>query len=190
MMNSGRIAIGFVIIVMLAGMLTLKTVTMPSAFAATNENESTTASVTVNGFVSITLFNGSITFPNVDPDSSDTPATNNPMVVQIDPATNVDVMAYINGSNFISGAYSFNIPNMSVNATLTGTATGNASYVDSRGLYGTVPSWVFNETSPAGAGKNETMGHYISVPAAQTPAAYVANVRICVQQTSATIACA
>ena len=190
-MNSGRIAIGFVIIVMLAGMLALKTVTMPSAFAATAENESTSASVTVNGFVSVTLFNGSVTFPNVDPGVNQTAANNNPMHIQVDPTTNVDVNVYLNGSQFIDGSSNtFEVGNMSLNISVTGTGTGNTSYTDSRGVYQTVPFWLFDETSPAGTGKNESLYHYISVPAAQTPNAYTAQIRICAQQDSAVISCA
>lgn len=189
-MNSGRIAIGLVLIVMLAGMLVLKTVTMPSAFAAVNDNESTTASVTVNGIVSTTAFVGAgISFPNTDAGTSNVAASTQP-ILQIDGITNVDVMVYTNATNFTGGGYGFLVENMTINVTTTGTATDNSSCNTGWGcVYKQAPVWVLNETAPLGTAKNETLGHFISIPAGQYPTTYTSSVTWCTQQQSATIDC-
>jgi biopolymer transport protein ExbD len=185
-MNSGRIAIGLLIILAFAIMLMVKTTTLPNAYAASNSNQSTTASVTVNGFVSITLTGGTITFGNLDPGVNDSRATNAPLLVRVDNATNVPVMGYINGSVFTDGgSNSFVVGNMKLNITGNSTAI-NASCNTARCSYTLTPSWVFNETAPLGTGhKGEYFWNYISVPEGQAPTTYNANVRICGQQTGA-----
>ena len=189
-MKSGRIAIGLVIILALAVMFLAKTATLPSAYAATNENESTTATVTVNGFVSITLFNVSISFPNMDPGQNATGATNNAQTIQVDPSTNVDVMIYVNGSAFSGSGYSFGVGNMSLNiSNTTGTVKTNASCHTSRCRYQPAPIWLYNETASPGVGRNDSVAHFIDIPTGQQPTSYTAGVRICAQQTSATISC-
>lgn len=188
-MNSGRITIGLLIILAFSIMFMVKTTTLPNAYAATNANQSTTASVTVNGFVSTTLYNTPINFPAVDPGANDTQATalqGAPLSIQVDNATTVDVMGYLNGSIFNSTAGTFTVGNMSMN--MTGNATiFNTSCTTSRCRYTTNPSWIFNETAPAGTGhKSERLWHHLDVPTAQAPGGYASNVRICVMQISAT----
>jgi hypothetical protein len=188
-MNSGRIALSILFILALAVMLMLKTTTMPSGYAATSQNQSTTASVTVNGFVSATLFKTPITFPSLDPGVNNTPASNNNMTIQIDGSTNTGTMIYLNGSDFVYTSYSFKLANMSYNVTASATGTANTSCTTTRCRYGTVPTWFFNETA-ASLPKNNTVGDYIDIPTSQTPGAYSGNVRICVQQQDSTIYCA
>ena len=188
-MNSGRIAIGFVIILTLAVMMLAETAMMPTGYAATNENETTTAAVTVNGFVSITLFKAPISFPSVDPNTANTPASNNNFTIQIDETTNAPTMVFLNGSQFVYTSYNFNVANMSLNVTGSGTATANSSCSGTlRCRYSIVPFWLLNDTA-ASLPKNNTVGHYIDIPTSQTPGAYQANVRVCAQQQAATNEC-
>jgi hypothetical protein len=187
-MNSGRIAIGLMIIIVLASMMMLRTATMPSAYAATNDNETTTATVTVNGFVSTTMFNTPIAFPNVDPNSVQTPATTQP-ILQIDGVTNVGVRTYVNATNFTGAGAYFAMGNLTMNVTVTGTGVANTSCDTSRCNYRAAMIFVFNETAPLGTAKNTTLAHYISVPAGQTPTSYTSNVKWCTEQIGGSFNC-
>jgi hypothetical protein len=184
-MKSGRIAIGLLIILAFAIMFMVKTTTLPNAYAATNANQSTTASVTVNGFVSITLVGGAVTFGALDAGANDSSATNAPLIVQVDNATNVPVSCFMNGSNFSGGGYQFDVSQMKLN--ITGNSSNvNASCGTARCSYSRFPALAFNETAPAGTGnKGEYFWHYVSVPSGQSAATYSANIRVCAQQTGA-----
>jgi len=190
-MKSGRIAIGLLIILAFAIMFMIKTTTLPNVYAATYANQSTTASVTVNGFVSVTLQNTPINFPALDPGTNNTPATanqGNPLIVRVDNATTVAVMGYLNGSVFTDGgSNSFTVGNMTLNITGNATILNTSCSGSNRCSYTLNASWVFNETAPLGTGhKGESFWHYISIPQVQAPAGYSSNVRVCVMQVSAT----
>jgi hypothetical protein len=97
-------------------------------------------------------------------------------------------MLYLNGSQFVYTSYNFNVENMTYNVTASGTGTANTSCTTARCRYDTFPMWILNDTA-ASLPKNNTVGHYIDIPTGQTPGAYSANVRVCVQQQQATVEC-
>jgi hypothetical protein len=188
-MNSGRIALSMILILVLSIMLLAKTTTMPSGYAASNSNQTATASVTVNGWVSITLYNQPITFGSMDQGTNNSPATNNNFTIQIDPTTNIGVMVYVNASNFTMASGNFNPGNMTYNVTGSGTGAVNTSCTgNNRCAWSLFPSWVFNDTAVS-LPKNNTVGDYISIPVGQTQGAYGSNLRVCAQQTQATNDC-
>mgnify|MGYP001375858731 CR=1 FL=1 len=189
-MNSGRIAIGFIIIMALAGMMFLRTSVMPSGYAASSVINSTTASVTVNGVVEVTIQNAAIAFGGLDSGISNSAATNNPLNISFGANTNVNVKTYINGSaTFNATSSSFAIGNMTFNATTSATGGVNASCSTARCNYRYAPFFVLNETAPLGTAKNASIYHYISVPAGQLPGPYTGSVRICTEQDGASTAC-
>ncbi len=189
-MNSGRIAIGFIIIMALAGMMFLRTSVMPSGYAASSVTNSTTASVTVNGVVEVTIQNAPVAFGGLDAGISNSAATNNPMNISFGGNTNVNVKMYINGSATFNGTgSSFAIGNMTFNATTSATGGVNASCLTARCNYRYAPFFVLNETAPLGTAKNASIFHYISVPAGQTPTTYSASIRVCTEQDVASTAC-
>jgi len=181
-MNSGRIAIGLVIIIALVAMLVFKTSTMPAGYAATSVINATSASVSVNGVVDVLLLNAPIAFGSLDPNTAGTAATVNPMYVNYTALTNVDVETYLNGSNFTATGSYFAIGNMSYNVTVSATGTANTSCTTARCRYTTAPRFVFNETAPIGVSKNASVFHYIDVPSGQLATAYSASIRVCTEQ--------
>jgi hypothetical protein len=185
-MNSGRIAIGLVIIIALAAMLVFKTSTMPAGYAATSVINATSASVTVNGMVEVLIQNAPVTFGALDPGITNSAATNNPMNVTFTGNTNVGVETYLNGSRFEQGANNFLVPNMSYNVSVSGTGIANTSCSTARCRYGTVPAFVFNETAPLSVAKNASIYHYIDIPSGQAPDTYTGGIRVCTEMVGVT----
>jgi len=187
-MNSGRIAIGLVIIIALAAMLVFKTSTMPAGYAATSNVSATTASVTVNGVVEVVLLNAPVTFGSTDPNTFGTAATNNPMYVNYTQNTNVNIETYLNSSaNFIGSGNYFNASNMSYNVTNSSTGYANTTCWGARCRYTTTPRFVFNETAPLGTAKNASVYHYVDVPIGQVPATYQVSIRVCTEMIGVTL---
>jgi hypothetical protein len=187
-MNSGRITLGFLLIVIISVGFFFSVAKMPSAYAATSMNQTTSAQVIVNGFVSVTLFNVPIYFSGTDPGTNNSAANATggfPMIVQVDPITNAFIWAYLNASNFTSGTNGFTTANMSFNVTRSATAFANSS-CNISGVapcnYSLTPVFVFNETARMGAGANSSVYNWISIPTAQAPGTYTNLVRICVNQ--------
>jgi len=188
-MNSGRITLGFLLIVLVAMGLFFGLAKMPSAYAATNANVTTYASVLVNGFVSVTLFQVPILFPAMDPGANNTPANASngwPMIFQVDGTTNTACQIYLNATNFniSAGGYFFGVTNLSFNVTKSATATANASCATPTYpcRYDLIPSFLLNETARLGASANSSVYNWISIPSAQVPGVYTNNVRVCVNQ--------
>jgi len=184
-MNSGRIALGFIIIAIIAMGFLFSVAKMPSSYAVTSVINATTAQVIVNGLVSTTLFGVPIFFSGMDPGATNQAANTTggfPMIVQIDGTTNTDVNVYINGTNF-AGAGSFNVGNMSYNVTANNSGGGNATCVGVGGCkYSTLWGWAFNETARSGTARNSTIHHWMSIPAVQLPGTYTNNVAVCTRQ--------
>jgi len=186
-MNSGRIAIGLVIIIALAAMLVFKTSTMPAGYAATSVINATSASVTVNGVVDVLLQNAPVTFGSLDSGIANSAATNNPLNVTFTGNTNVNVETYINGSNFTATAGFFAIGNMSYNVTNSSTGYANTTCSTARCRYTIAPRFVFNETAPLGVPKNASIYHYIDVPSGQAPDTYTGSIRVCTEMIGVTV---
>jgi len=187
-MNSGRIAIGLVIIIALVAMLVFKTSTMPAGYAATSVINATSASVTVNGVVEVVLLNAPVTFPNSDPNTAGIAASNNPMYVNYTQNTNVNIETYLNSSaNFIGSGNYFNASNMSYNVTVSATGTANTTCGTARCRYATQPRFVFNETAPLGTAKNASVYHYVDIPIGQVPATYQVSIRVCTEMVGVTV---
>ena len=186
-MNSGRIAIGLVIIIALVAMLVFKTSTMPAGYAATSVINATSASVTVNGVVEVVLLNAPVAFGGLDAGTVNNPASSTPMYVNYTQNTNVNVETYINGSNFTATAGYFAPGNMSYNVTVSATGTANATCATARCRYTLTPRFVFNETAPLGTAKNASIYHYIDVPAGQAPDTYTGSIRVCTEMVGVTV---
>jgi len=186
-MNSGRIALGFIIIAIIAMGFLFSVAKMPSSYAATSMINATTAQVIVNGLVSTTLFGVPIFFSGMDPGTTNQAANTTggfPMIIQIDGVTNVAVNAYLNGTNF-GGAGSFNVGNMSYNVSAGNAGGGNASCVATGSChYSTVWAFAFNETARSGTARNSSLYHWMSIPAVQLPGTYTNNVAVCTKQTT------
>jgi len=135
----------------------------------------TWASVTVNEYISATLFNVSIDFGSLDPGTVNQPAKNNPMVVQVGGETNVNYNITLNGtSNFVGGAYSFSISNLSFNTTQYATLTPYELNVEKIAYS--------NRPAPVGTPVNESIWHFISVPPGQIAGTYTANITVVVKK--------
>ena len=186
-MNSGRIAIGLVIIIALVAMLVFKTSTMPAGYAATSVINATSASVTVNGVVEVLLQNAPVTFGSLDSGTTNNLATNNPLNVTFTGNTNVNIETYINGSNFTATAGYFAIGNMSYNVTNSSTGYANTTCSTARCRYATQPRFVFNETAPLGVPKNASIYHYLNIPSGQAPDTYTGGIRVCTEMIGVTL---
>ena len=167
-------------------MLVFKTTMMPTVYAANNMTNATSASVTVNGFVDVTIQNAPVTFGPLNPGTVGTAANNSPMNITYTILTNVPVETYLNGSVFTDGGTnSFLVGNLSFNVTVSATGLANGSCNTSRCRYTLTPMFVFNETAPSGGlPKNASVYHYIDIPSGQAPAAYTAQLRVCTEQLS------
>lgn len=120
--------------------------------------QSTSATVTVNEFISVSLTSGyPVTFGSVDP-SVTTDATNDPLVVTVGSETNVNynITTKTNQTNFVSGGNTFAVGAMTQSTTDEG---GETAYTTTAAtVYG-------NQAVPAA----KSIYHEITVPAA-TPA--------------------
>jgi len=187
-MNSGRITLGFLITAIIVTTLLFGIAKMPTAYAASNYNASTTSKVIVNGFVSITLTGVPIYFSAMDPGTPNAAANSSggwPMGVQVDGATNVGVDVYMNGSQFVSGGNNFGIGMMHFNVTNSSTAWAknvtcyNPTYPCN---YTLTPIAIFNETARLGTPAITSIYNWITVPSGQAPGTYTNNVKVCAQQ--------
>ena len=186
-MNSGRIAIGLVIIIALAAMLVFKTSMLPAGYAATSVINATSASVTVNGVVDVVLLNAPVAFGGLDSGTTNNPASPTPMYVNYTGNTNVNVETYINGSNFTATAGYFAIGNMSYNVTNSSTGYANTTCSTARCRYTLTPRFVFNETAPLGVPKNASIYHYLNIPSGQAPDTYTGGIRVCTEMIGVTL---
>ncbi|MCW1297988.1 MAG: hypothetical protein OH333_04295 [Candidatus Parvarchaeota archaeon] len=140
-------------------------------------NQTTSASVTVNEYISATLSNIPIDFGSLDPGTTNQPATNNPLLVQVGAETNVEYNITLNGTtNFVSGGNSFSVGNLSYNTTEITTPTPYELNVEKNAYT--------NEPCPCGTQADRNVWHYISVPAGQVAGAYSANIKITVKKST------
>ena len=186
-MNGGRITLGFLLIVLVAMGLFFGLAKVPSAYAATWANQTTSAQVIVNGFVSVTLFQVPIYFSALDPGTSNQAANATggwPMIVQVDGTTNVGCQVYLNATNFVSSGNTLNVPNMSFNVTNSSTAIANVTCATPTYpcKYGLLPSLILNESARVGVAANSSVSNWITVPSGQAAGTYADNVRVCVHQ--------
>jgi hypothetical protein len=147
----------------------------------TNET-ATTASVTVNKYISVTLSNVPIQFGSVDAGSTNNPATvgnGYPMTIQIDSVTNVNTNISVNGSDF-SGPGTFGVGNLSFsNSSSVSTATNMQSVFSSGPPYS---NWV-NIVAPAGgAAKTADAYFWVSIPSGQIAGSYSSTVYVRVEE--------
>ncbi|RLG17447.1 hypothetical protein DRN62_01150 [Nanoarchaeota archaeon] len=140
------------------------------------QTASTNASVTVKEFISVTLQEGyPINFPELNPGTSNQPASTNPSNLTIGAETNVGYNITINAtSNFVgsgtAAGHSFLIGNMSFNSTNITTLTPLQLNVDKKAY-----EW---QDCPCGTEHNRSIWYYISVPAGQIAGPYQANITI------------
>jgi hypothetical protein len=138
-------------------------------------NQTTSASVTVNQYISATLSNIPINFGSLDPGTSNQAATNNPLKITVGAETNVQYNITLNGTtNFVSGGNSFSIGNLTFNSTEVPTLTSYELNVEKNAYT--------NEPCPCGTAAENDVWHYISVPVGQVAGSYSADIKITVKQ--------
>ena len=143
--------------------------------ASTNETEAT-ASVTVNQYIDVTLYNTTIEFGSLDPGATDTANSNNPLMVSVETTTNTQTNLTIKGTDFTDGGSNvIGIGNM--------TYYNESSVGDSISVQTTYPSpppfenWI-NIPDPTTAQENRTIYFWINIPSSQPAASYSSTVTI------------
>ncbi|MFQ5531339.1 MAG: hypothetical protein ACE5ES_01860 [Candidatus Nanoarchaeia archaeon] len=154
------------------GILALSLLFGITGFVLAQTTQSTTASVTVNEFLSVTLSNAPVTFSSMDPGETQNASVGNgfPLNATIGSETNVNtnVTTETNQTNFASGSNTFSVSNMVwedvvFNSTETGTA------------YSTSPATVCSGLSANG---NCGIYHQVSVPSAQAAGTYNVGITV------------
>ncbi len=136
-------------------------------FAATSQ--ATTASVMVNEFLSVTLTNAPVNFPNMDPGQTSNASVGFgfPLTATIGSETNVNtnVTTKTNQTDFTSGSNNLPVSNMKWSATSSFPGTA----------YSTTAATV---CSGIGAGGACNIYHQLSVPAGQAAGTYNVGVTV------------
>ncbi|MBI2452371.1 hypothetical protein HYV50_04835 [Candidatus Pacearchaeota archaeon] len=136
-------------------------------FAATSQ--STTASVSVNEFLSVTLSNAPINFPNMDPGQTSNASVGNgfPLTATIGSETNVNVNVTTKAdqTNFISGSNNLSVSNMewSTNSSFPGTDYSTSAATVCKGI---------------SASSTCNIYHQLNVPSGQAAGAYTVGVTV------------
>ncbi|GBE17600.1 hypothetical protein BMS3Abin16_00184 [archaeon BMS3Abin16] len=143
-----------------------------------DDTQATTASVTVNEYISVTLAGVPIAFGSLNPGVTDSAATSNPTTITVDSVTNVATNISLNGSIF-TGPTTFGVGNLSFANDTTSTQT-DMTTVFSSGL--PYSNWV-NIPAPGG-GASETRNAYfwIDIPSGQTAGGYSSDVFVRVEK--------
>jgi len=132
---------------------------VPVSAASTNSTP-TSATVTINQFITVTLTNTPVTFGTMDPGAAQN-ATNNPLTVTIGSETNVDfdIAVKADNANFVSGSNTFAVSNLKWDNDLVGLGTD----------YTTSDANVYTgETTPGAF----NIYHQLFVPSPQKAGAY------------------
>lgn len=150
----------------LGGILLFSLVLVGVVFAA---ESATTATVTVNEFLSVTLTSGSpITFGGLNPGDINKKPTNDPLVATIGPETNVGnifVKTKANAANF-GGAGTLAVNNLEW-ATTTGAFPGNDYLITDATVCSTL-----------GASDTCNIFHELDIPNAQAAGAYSVGITV------------
>jgi hypothetical protein len=186
-MNSGRIALGFLITAVIAIFLLFGATSVMITYADTNKNASTTSQVIVNGLVSVTLSGVPIYFSAMDPGTNKQLANATggaPMSVQVDGTTNVATQVYLNASAFDSSGNTLAAGMMNYNVTLSATSVNNTLCASTPAPcnYTTTVATVFNETARLGTPATTSVYNWVTVPSDQVPGTYANAVRVCAEQ--------
>jgi len=142
--------IGFVIFVSLFGFI-----------SATNSTSPGMATVTIGGFISLSINPGTITFGDMSPGEVKN-ATNNPLVIAIGSETNVAFVNITTKAN--SSVFSYGINN--------NFSVGNMTWINSTGYlfkYSTQEKTVYVTSS---YGQNYSMNHSLFIPPGQASGFY------------------
>lgn len=136
--------------------------------SATNSTAPATASVTVGGFISLSLSPGSVTFDNMVPNETKS-ATNNPLVITIGSETNVafvNITTRSNSTLFTYGSSNFSVSNMSWDTNVS-FPNATAYSISEKKVYLT-----------STYGQNYSMFHRLTVPLGQTAGYYITGITI------------
>jgi len=143
-----------------------------------DDTQATTATVTVNEYISVTLANVPIAFGNLNPGVTDSAATANPTTITVDSITNVNTNISLNGSDF-TGPGTIGVGNLSYsNGSVAATATDMVTAFSSGPPYS---DWV--DIPAPGGGSAETRNAYfwIDIPSGQTSGGYTSDVFVRVE---------
>jgi len=139
----------------------------------TEWSDVTQASVTVNEFISATLFNVPIQFGSLNPGNT-SEAINNPLIVQVGGETNVNYNITLNGtSNFTSTTSNFSISYLQFNTTEKGWT--NYTLNVEKTAYE-------NEPAPLGTSVNKNIWHRVGIPPGTIAGTYTANITVTVKK--------
>lgn len=170
-LKAGGLAAAIILIV--AALLAIS----PMSLAADNATSGTTASVSINETVSISLANTPIQFGNLDAGVNQQPAqagNGYPLQITVKDTTNVDVNVTLNGSDFDDGGgNTFGITNLTYSNTSTTPSKTNAS--------ATYPAPTYSDwTNIQTAGSDQSVNSYfwVNVPKNQTAGTYTADVNV------------
>lgn len=145
---------------------------------AVEVEQATTASVTVNEYISVTLSNAPILFGSLNPGVVDQTANvgnGYPMTVQVDSVTNVVTNLSLRGTDF-TGAGTFGVGNLSFsNSSSAATATDMATTYAGPAIYSNFDAIPAPLGGPA---QTRDVYFWIDVPSGQTAGAYASDVYI------------
>ncbi len=141
----------------------------------------TTASVTVNEFVDVTITDlGStgITFGSFDPGTTDNVASPNPAVdITVESPTNIDINVYLKGTDW-TGPAALTLAATNVryddDADLVGDS-GNALIGTLTTAYPTSPGWLTVTAPSGGVAVTTSVYHWLDIPAYQYAGAYTST---------------
>jgi len=135
---------------------------------AASDTATTTASVNVNEFLSVTLSNAPVSFPNMDPGTTENATVGNgfPLTVTIGAESNVNanITTEANSANF-AGPGTLAVSNMKWSDSETGLFTE----------YTTTNATVCSGVSP---GSNCDIYHKLSVPGGTTAGTYTVDITV------------
>jgi len=154
--------------------LFLTTFNLQETFAETTNETEATASVTVNQYIDVTLYNTTIDFGSLDPGSTDIPNSKNPLLVSIETTTNTQTNLTIKGTDFTDGG-----------SNVIG--IGNMTYYNESNVINSIPvqtdypspppfeNWI-NIPDPTTSQENRTIYFWINIPTSQPAASYTATI--------------
>lgn len=124
----------------------------------------------VNEVIDVTLSNIPVDFGSLSPGASNQ-SSSLPLNVTIQGTTNVNVNLTLNGSNFVSGIYSFGVGNLTYSNSSAGTKTA---------MTNSYPFPPYNNWSniPKLVTSNRSIYLWLSIPVGQEPGSYSNNVNI------------
>lgn len=146
-------------------------------FAATSENNELAASLTVNAFVDTSIVNSTLTFGSLDPGTTFSASTTNPVNLTNTANSNTAIDVYLNNTaGMKSGGNTIGFGNLSVMTFDSATSANVKNFTGIPYINGTSANNGFQENLAVGSTVSLYFWH--GVPAGQIAGAYTDTVRI------------